>query len=58
MHDAFAMKVIEAEGQLGDVEPNDLFLHGPLPIEVKPQVPTEHEVQNHEQIFIVLKGET
>lgn len=57
MDDAECVQVPERERHLCDVEPDDVFLHAAESVEVEPQVASEHQIQHHEQVLVVLKGE-
>jgi len=46
VHDAVSMQVLESHRQLSGVEPNAVFIDGPVPIQPVPQVSTEHEIKN------------
>ena len=57
MNDASRMEIVESERNLCDVESDDLLLHRAESIEMKAQISSQHQVEDHEEILIVLKGE-
>ena len=57
MHDPPCVQVLEREANLGDVELDDVLLQATEAVEVKAKVTTEHEVEDHEEVFVVLERE-
>lgn len=49
------MQSIQSKSQLGHIKPHHILLHRSRPLQMKPQVPTQHQIQHHEQILVVLE---
>ena len=56
MHNALPMEIVEADGRLGYEEADGLLCHVPCPVEVEAQVPSEHEIEDHEEVLVILEG--
>lgn len=48
--------MIQCTTKFCNIEFNLLLLHCPHSIQLKSQVTAQHEIKNHEQVFVVLKS--
>lgn len=51
------MQIVEGERDLCDVKSDGLLLHRTEPIEMEPQISAQHQIEDHEEILVILKGE-
>lgn len=57
MHDPPRVQVLQREAHLGDVELDDVLLDRAESVEVEPEIASQHEVEDHEEVLVVLKRE-
>lgn len=55
MNDTLGMKIIQRKSHLTNVKPYDVLFEVTHPIEMKAKVATQHEIENHEEVFVILE---
>lgn len=58
MNDTTRVEIIECERHFSNIKLDDFFLERAQSIEMKSQITTKHKVENHKEIFIILKSES
>lgn len=50
------MDVVYGQDQVCNVEAHLELIEQPQPIQMEPQIAAQHQIQHHEQVFIVMEG--